>query len=452
MAQGGQRGIERFKDRLFAAAKQKGFTDCEIYYAGGSSFQVKVFEGEVREYKNSGNAGLSFRGTWKGKMGYAFTERIGDDAVPFLLDNAAENAEIIEDADVEDLYAGPASYPGVKLYDASLERVTPEDKIALALKMERAALDYDGRVAAVDFCGVETGEHERYIANSLGLSVSQRGNSACVFSFPRVRGENGQVKVQGDVRTGKDLISFDPEAFGRKTAEKALSYLGAESVPAGSYRAILDGDAMGDLLGTFVKAFSAEEAQKGFSLLKGRIGERIAAGIVSIRDDPLLDQLPGSTAFDGEGVAARNKLVVENGVLKTFLHNRKTAKKDGAEPTGNGFKLSFKAAVGIGPSNFYIAAGSGSRDGLIAEMGDGLIVTNLEGLHSGANAVSGDFSLSAEGFLVRGGKIARPVEQITIAGNFFSLLKDISAVASDIEFKGNVSSPSVLVRELSVAG
>jgi PmbA protein len=122
------------------------------------------------------------------------------------------------------------------------------------------------------------------------------------------------------------------------------------------------------------------------------------------------------------------------------------------ESTGNGFKPSFKTAVGIAPSNFYIAAGTDSREELIAGMGDGLVITNLEGLHSGANAVSGDFSLSAEGFLVRGGKIERPVEQITIAGNFFSLLKDIEAVASDIQFKGNVNSPSVLVRELSVAG
>jgi len=112
MAQG---KIQQFKDKLFEAAKQKGFPDYEIYYVNSSSFSVKVFEGEIREYKNSGNAGLSFRGTWKGKMGYAFTERIGDDTIPFLLDNAAQNAEIIEDADTEDLYAGAPSYPEVKL-------------------------------------------------------------------------------------------------------------------------------------------------------------------------------------------------------------------------------------------------------------------------------------------------------------------------------------------------
>jgi PmbA protein len=444
--------IQQFKDKLFEAAKQKGFTDCEIYYVNGSSFSVKVFEGEIREYKNSGDAGLSFRGTWKGKMGYAFTERIGDDTIPFLLDNAAENAEIIEDADVEDLYAGSASYPEVKLYDESLKKITPEEKIALALKMEKAAKDYDKRVAAVDFCGVETGEYERYIANSLGLNVLERGNGAGIFSWPRVQGEDGQIKTNGETWVGKDIHAFNPEEFGRKSAEKALSYLGADSIPTGAYKAIFDGNAMGDLLATFAGIFSAEKVQKGFSLLKGKLGSKIAAGIITIRDDPLLDQLPGSAVFDGEGVAAKNKAVVENGALKTYLHNRKTAKKDGVEPTGNGFKPSFKAAVDIAPSNFYIVAGSKSRDELLAEMGDGLIITGLEGLHSGAKSVSGDFSLSAEGFLVQGGKTARPVEQITIAGNFFGLLKDIIAVASDLEFKGKVSSPSVLIREISVAG
>ncbi|MDR3335838.1 MAG: TldD/PmbA family protein [Treponema sp.] len=444
--------IEQFKDKLFAAAKQKGFTDCEIYYVNGSSFSVKVFEGEIREYKNSGDTGLSFRGTWKGKMGYAFTERIGDDAISFLLDNAAGNAEIIEDSDVEDLYAGSSSYPAVKLYDESLEKVTPEEKIALALKMEKAAKNFDKRVAAVDYCGVETGECERYIANTLGLSVCERSNIAGVYSWPRVQGEDGQVKTYGETWMGKGLRAFDAEGFGRDTAKEALSYLGAKSIPTGMYKAIFDRNAMGNILETFAKIFSAEEVQKGFSLLKDKLNSKIAAGIVTIRDDPLLDHLSGSAIFDGEGVAAKNKAVVENGLLKTYLHNRKTAKKDGVEPTGNGFKSSFKAAVGIAPANFYLAPGTTSRDTLVTQMGDGLIITGLEGLHSGANSVSGDFSLSAEGFLVRGGKKTRAVEQITIAGNFFTLLKDITAVASDLEFKGNVNSPSVLVREVSVAG
>jgi PmbA protein len=209
---------------------------------------------------------------------------------------------------------------------------------------------------------------------------------------------------------------------------------------------------MSDLLDCFCSVFSAEQAQKGFSLLKGKLGTQVGSAALSIRDDPLLDQLPGTMAFDSEGVAAKNKVIIENGVFRSFLHNRKTAKKDGVEPTGNGSKRSFKSSVGIGPTNFYIVPSDKTQAALMTEMGEGLLIDSLEGLHSGANPVSGDFSVAAEGYEVCGGTRGRAVEQITLAGNFFTLLQDVAAVATDLEFKGKVCSPSVWVRELSVSG
>ncbi|GHU99234.1 peptidase [Spirochaetia bacterium] len=444
--------IELFKDKLFEAAKQKGFTDYELYYVNGSSFSVSVFEGEIREYKNAGDAGLSFRGTWKGKMGYAFTERIGDDTIPFLVENAAQNAEIIEDTDIEDLFAGSAEYPTVTLFDESLAKIPAADKIDLVLKTEKAAKGRDSRVAAVDYCNLGASEQERYIANSLGLKLHDKSNMAYLYSIPRVQGANGQVKTNGETWVGTALGSIDAEAFGRKSADIALSYLGAESVPPGKYPIVFTNRAMSSLLSAFFSVFSAENVQKGFSLLKDKIGETIASDAVTIRDDPLLILLPGSAGFDSEGVASKNKAVIEKGVLKTYLHNRKTAKKDGVEPTGNGFKGSFKASVGISPTNFYIVPSEASQEALLVKMGNGLLISDLEGLHSGVSAVSGDFSVSAEGHLVEQGKKSRAVEQITIAGNFFTLLKDVLAVGKDIEYQSSISAPSVLVRELSVAG
>jgi PmbA protein len=445
-------GIEQFREKIFAAAQKKGFTEYEIYYEKGSSFSVKVFEGEIREYKNSGDAGLSFRGVYRGRMGYAYSERIGDDVIPFLVENAAQNAEIIEDPDIEDLFAGSPEYPAVKTWDESLSRIPAGDKIAMALKMEKAALRYDKRVVALDYCQLGTGEGERYIANSLGLKIADRENYAFAFSMPRVQGDNGQVKSNGEDWRGKALDRFDPEALGRKSAEIALSYLDAKSVPTGNYRIIFNGNAMGELLQTFAGIFNAENVQKGFSLLKDKIGGKIAAETVTLRDDPLLDNRWGSASFDSEGVAARNKIIIDRGILKTYLHNRKTAKKDGVEPTGNGFKGSFKSSVGIAPTNLYILPGDQSRDALLALKDHGLLISNLAGLHSGANPTSGDFSVSAEGHLVEQGRKSRAVEQITLAGNFFTLLQNILAVGSDLEFKGSISSPSVLVKELSVAG
>jgi PmbA protein len=445
--------FELFREKLFTAAVDKGFKDCEVFYTSGTMFNLKVFEGELREYKNAGNTGLSFRGTYRnGKMGYAYTERLGEDIIPFLVDNAAQNAEIIEDTDIEDLFVGSPSYPQVKTWDESLAKLPVADKIAIALKVEQATKAADPRVKGVDWCGLSTSEGEIRIANSLGLNLCERENLASVWSVPRVQGDDGQVKQQGDVWNGKDLALFDAAAFGRYTAELALSHLGAKGVSTGKYAVILTGTAMSDLLGCFSSVFSAEQAQKGFSLLKDKVGTQVGSAVLSIRDDPLLDQLPGTAAFDCEGVAAKNKVIIENGVFRSFLHNRKTAKKDGVEPTGNASKRSFKSSVDIGPTNFYIAPSDKTQATLMAEMGEGLLIDSLEGLHSGANPVSGDFSVSAEGHEVHGGKKSRAVEQITIAGNFFTLLQDVVAVAADLEFKGKVSSPSVWVRELSVSG
>lgn len=443
---------EGFKEKLFAAAKEKGFTDYELYYTGGSDFSVKVFEGEIREYKHSGQKGLSFRGTWNGKMGYAFTERIAEEIIPFLIENAAQNAEIIEDPDGEDLYKGAEEYPTVKTYDESSAAVTAEDKIAKAFSMEKAALGYNPQVEALDYCQLGTGEKERYIANSLGLTVSDRTNLAYAYMFPRVRGTDGQVKTNGEIWVGKGFSGFDPEEFGVIASKKALSYLGAKSVPTGSYRILFNGNAMSSLLRAFSGVFNADNVQKGFSLLKGKVGEQIGSDLLTIRDDPLLDNLPGSAGFDSEGIPGKNKVIVEKGILKTFLHNRKTAKKDGAVPTGNGFKPSFRASVGISPTNLYILPSDASQDALLMLMGKGLLISDLEGLHSGANPVSGDFSVSAEGHTVENGRTTHAVEQITIAGNFFTVLQNIRAIGNDIAFKGSISSPSVLVKELSVAG
>jgi PmbA protein len=174
-------------------------------------------------------------------------------------------------------------------------------------------------------------------------------------------------------------------------------------------------------------------------------------------DDPLLENGAATAPFDGEGVAGRRKNVIEAGRLTTYLHNLKTARKDGVESTGNASRPSFKSPVGIAPTNFFIEPGQAGFADLIQALGDGLIIINVQGTHSGANPVSGDFSLGAYGYLVQGGRIVRPVEQITIAGNFFRLLENVEAVGSDLEFgnpgyRGNVGSPSLIISNLAIAG
>jgi len=447
--------LQGFADKLFSAAKAAGFTEYEIYYAAGTTETYRVYGGEIAEYKSAGADGLSFRGMYGGKMGYASSEHIAEDVIPFLINSAKQNAEIIDSEDAEVLYAGDAVYPAVCTYNEALDAVSSETKAKAALEMEHVALQTDARVKGVSYCLLTNGEGSVYIANSKGLQLSHNGNYAMAYVVPNVE-ENGVVQTGFEIFAGNEWKDFHPAEIAERAVARAVSKLNAATVKSGTYDILFHQEAMVDLLDTFAGVFSADNVQKGFSLLAGKLGEAVASEAVTIRDDALLENALGSAPFDSEGVAAKNKVVVERGVLKTYLHNTKTAAKDGIPSTGNGFKASFRAAVGIQPTNFYIVPSETPYEALVERLGNGLVIVELEGLHAGANEISGDFSLSAKGFRIENGAVGGAVEQITIAGNFFAVLKQIEAVGIDFRFGmpggGNIGAPSAIVRGMSVSG
>lgn len=215
-------------------------------------------------------------------------------------------------------------------------------------------------------------------------------------------------------------------------------------------------EAMKSLLAAFSSVFSSEAAQKGLSRLGDKEGQVIASPAVTLVDDPFHPQSPVPINFDGEGCPTHTKKVIENGKLNTLLYNLKTAAVAGKETTGNGSKSGYASAVGIRPFTFYLAPGSLTEEELLKKAGKGVYINSLGGLHAGANAVSGDFSLQSAGFLIEGGKKTIPVKSFTVAGNFYDLLKKITDVASELEVKATgktaFASPAVLVSELSIAG
>ena len=413
-----------FFEQLVKAAEAEGFTDCETYYRQADSFEVLVLEGKVSHYENSRTEGISFRGNIGGRTGYAYTEQLKADAIPFLVDAAKENAALLPPEDAEELYPGEKEYPVLQGIHEGLERLSVSEKIDAAKRMEQAALAGAEEVALLDYCVLGTARVETVIRNSRGLDISFAKNYATAF-------------VSAIARKGDET--------------KTGSYFWKDQ--DGNYAAVLYGETMVALLGAFCGIFYAENVQKGFSLLGGKLGQNIASAAVTLRDDALLPGGYASTPFDSEGVSGKNKAVIENGTLRTFLYNRKSAKADGVQSTGNGFKAALTAPVKTACTNFYLQKGAKNRDELFEALQNGLFITDLMGLHAGANTVSGDFSLSASGFLVENGKLGRPVEQITIAGNFYRLLEAIEDVANDMYFSsGGKGSPSVLVRGLDVAG
>lgn len=448
--------IKIFKEKIFEKALQAGFTDCEIYFVKVNNFELKIFKGEISNYKDSKLNGVSFRGTFDSNMGYAYSERIDLDIIDLLIKNAKENAEIIEDKEKEELYKGDTDYEEINTYNEKLNEITVDTKIKDALAMESTAYNFDKRVVSVDNCLIATGENEVYISNTLGLDLYNHSNFCLAYLDTRVM-ENDQIKVDGEIWVDNDYSKFDPKQISEKAVAKALSYLGAKQIPTGSYKTIISNEAFTDLLSCYSEIFFAINCQKGFSLLKGKLNTKIASDIVTLRDDPLRQSSLVRVPFDSEGVKTFDKFVIDKGVLKTYLYNLKTAKVDGVKSTGNGFKGSYKSYVGTACTNFYIEPSETTLEEMTSKVSNGILITELSGLHSGINTISGDFSLSATGFLIENGKITKPVEQITIADNFYSILKNIQMVCNDLDFgvpsgSGSIGSPSVYVGELSVSG
>jgi len=448
--------LNEFKEKLFARASQEGFEEYEIYYVDGESFAVAVYNKEIDKYDVNTTLGLSFRGKYQGKMGYAYTEVLDDEAVELLIKNAKANAVLIENEDEEVIYGEQEHYAQLDGFNPELSRVEAEEVIRLTLDMEEKAFARSDKVKAVQYCDVELVAGSCRIINSKGLDVSYRSNHLYGFLVPVVQDGNRRNTAVAFKGT-KRFEEFRSEELAREAVDDALAHLGGETVESGKYRIALRNDAAAQLLSTFAGIFSADNVQKGMSLLKGKVGTVIASPKVTILDDPLMKDGACSTPFDAEGVATYTKEVIKEGVLQTLLHNLKTALKDGVKSTGNASKASFKSPVNVSPTNFYVQPGELGFDEILAELGDGLLITDLQGTHSGANPVSGDFSLAAKGFLVGKGKIQRPVEQITVAGNFYKVLEDIEAVASDLKFgfpsgSGCCGSPTLLIKELSIAG
>jgi PmbA protein len=445
--------IKEFVNKLFDEGKRTGFSDMEIYYVEAEEFEVTAYEKSVNSYKINTDIGLSFRGIIKGTMGYAYTEKYEDEDIEFLIKNAAQNAGEVENDIEVSIFEGSKEYKIIK--NNELIDVEINVKISDALRMEAEAFNYDERIKSARYCLVSTGKGTRRIINTKGLDLKEKSGYAVAY-LSLVANDNGEIKSGNKFLINSDYSKINFTDIIKGAADIAISKIGARSIKSGKYKIILKNDAAADLLSTFTSVFSSDSAQKGLSLLKGKMGEKIAAEVVNIIDNPFHLEAPTNSAFDDEGVATFEKDVIRNGILKTLLYNNKTAKKEGVHSTGNGFKPSYKSPVGVSPTNMFIEPGQKSFEEAVKSMDRALIITDLEGLHSGANPISGDFSLAAEGFLVENGIVIRPVEQITIADNFYNLLLNIVEVLSDFEFNlpasGCIGSPSLIINEMIISG
>lgn len=444
---------ELFIKTLLKAALDAGVEAAEVYTSAHDSFRAMSQNGEVNSYSVSARSGLSLRGLYHGKMGYASTEAYDEDAIAMLVNGVMESAELVEDDAVQEIYRGDSTYPQIDNYAPALDAVSEEAKLKLLLDTEKAAMSTgDSRIAAVAHNMFSSNSSSCRLVNTFGLDLTQHDNMALAY-ITVVAKEGERVATGTGLACERDFAKISAEKLAGDAVEEALFYLNAAPVPSGTYRVIIDRRCMPDLLQTFTNVFSADAAQQGMSLLAGHEGEMIAAECVTLMDDPHMPGGLASAAFDSEGVATKVKAVIENGKLTTLLHNLKTARKAGVATTGNASKQGYSSPIAVAPSNFYFKPGEKSLEELMADVGEGLVITEMSGMHAGANPISGDFSLLSKGYTIENGKKGRAVEQITVAGNFYTLLKNVRAVGSDLEFVGSeYGSPSLDVGEMTVAG
>ena len=439
-----------FIDKLFEKASLKGIDEFEIYFLSNLNTSIKIYQGKIENFSNNQNQGISFRGMVDGKMGYSYSESMEDEDIDFLINEVIENASCIESLDKQFIYGEKANYTDTITYSSAIENLDIDLVKDFLIKMEEYALSIDERVKKVNFCSFAMGSGEKIIKNSKGLELHSKEN-ICYTYISVIAEENGIVKTGSHFQLGRDFSKFDYKELSEVAVKRALNKFGTIALTEVPKTCVIENLAFSSLLGAMSNIFSAETVQKNISKLKGKLNESVASSIVTLVDDPFLKDGLANSSFDDEGVPTSYKEIIQDGVLKTYLYNLKTAYKDGVSSTGNGVKGSYKGTVGISSFNLYIKPSDKSFDKVIENINEGVFITDFAGLHSGLNTISGDFSLAGEGFYIKDGKIDRPLNQITISGNFFELLKNIKDIANDIKFSfSSVGSPSIMVEGLKV--
>lgn len=442
-----------FKECVVAHCEKMGIKEYELYYQAGENTTVDVFQDSISEFTASKEGGVCFRCIVGGKMGYASTEELSESQAKAVVEKAADNAAVLEAE--EQVFLGEGGQDYEKLDREIYELPTTEELVETALDAQKKL--YAADPAVVDGCQTEALAQRSQIAiyNSKGLDLSYENTMAAVVSVAMVS-DGKEMSNDVQIKLGK-LDTIDTDTLAKKAAQAAILKMGGEVASTGNYPVIFSPEAMSSLLGVYSSIFSSEAAQKGLSKLSGREEEIIAAACVTIVDDPFHKDNPCPMNFDAEGSPTAKKNIVEKGVFKTLLYNLKTAAVAGKKTTGNAAKAGYDAAVGVRPYTMYLEGSDMTEEEIFQKAGNGVYITDLSGLHAGANPISGDFSLQSAGFMIENGKKTTYVKSFTVAGNFYELLKNVDAVASNVTLpramgQTTFGSPSVLVNGLSIAG
>jgi len=433
-------------------AMERGATDAECTLAEGDEFSAQVRMRALETLKDAGSRRAGLRVLVGKRVGSAHTSDLSSAGVRQMVESALDIAAI----STEDPYAGlpDASELGalsgdLRLYSDDIQSIDTAARIQAALDTEEAALSWDPRITNSEGGSFNAYSGTRVFANSRGFLGSYR-TSSCSLSTTPVARQGDAMERDFWYSSARSHAKLDsPANVGRRAAERTVRRLGARKVPTQKVPVIFDSVTARSLLGNIFEAVEGDSIYRNASFLAGKLGERVASENVTIIDDGCQPGLFGTSPFDDEGVPSRRTVVMDRGVLQSYLLNSYAARKLGLLTTGNAAR-GITGNAGVGHGNFFLEKGERSPEEMICGIRQGLYVTELIG--QGVNIVTGDYSRGAAGLWIENGEFAYPVSEITIAANLQQMLVDVEAVGSDLEFRGSVASPTLLIREMTVSG
>ena len=434
---------------LINKALEMGFEAVEIVEKSSKALELSLFNSKVDQNVLSEDNSISIRGIFNEKLATMTIENFECD-IDKVLNTLKANAMSIESEEKNEIFAGSESYPVVDRNEYDFKAIPTAKKIAILLEMEKKCKELDSRVVAVSNCFYEEADSKYHIINSKGLDIVKY-NKYCVAGVGVVAKDNNDTQNAYHMDAKKSFDELDINEICNKAVEKAVAKFNAKPVKSDKYKVIFENGAMSSLLGSFLSMFTGTAAIRKITPLIGKENQKIMSEKINIIDNPLLEEAILKHPFDDEGVACFKKDIVKNGELQTLLHNLKSAKFFNTKSTGNGFAS--PRGVMVSGCNFYIENGSLSKDELIASLDKGLLLTGLDGLHSGVDSISGNFSVKANGFYIENGKINRPVTLIVVSGNFLEMMNNVIEVGNDLEVSPrSVFTPSILFDNLSISG
>ena len=438
-------------DHALEALRAGRVGTAEVLVRDALSGSVETKEGTLEVITARGERGLGVRVLDGQRIGFAHTSDLAPPGIEACVDQARRMATITEPDEDLRIASTPLDPVDLDIYEPGREERPLADRGAIALAVENAARSVDPRITHFRKTSYSDADVTTVIATTRGVRASYR-ESFCGAMTSAVATQDGERQIGYHGEGARRIAELDPESVGARAAQRALEKLGAKPFPTQKLPVVLDPWMAMSLLGAISPLFSADNVLKGRSLFAGKVGERVANERVSIVDDARRRGGLRSAPFDGEGVATTTRILVERGVLRGYLVNLKTARKLDSTPMGNARRGSYASPSRIGPSNFYIEAGSDDPGALVRGLDRALAVTSLLNLHT-IDPVSGEFSLGATGTYLEKGAPTYPVQGITIAGNLTHLLSSISGVGTDLTFGASgVGSPTLVIAELSVGG